>query len=143
MSKKSRPPRIKTLLIEQAENARLSRMLADDPDAQRRSSFDPEQYQLKPPDQERLADLLRELEFTTLLKSFQPSAKPPEPRRPDATMVIEDEASARRFISALPHNAPLGIQCLLGGGSGIQAQLHGLALSAGGNTVFAPFDLQT
>ena len=136
------PARVKTFLIEQAENARLSRMLATI-ETRAPVEFHPEQYQLKPADQERFADLLRELEFTTLLKNLQPSAKPPEPRRPDATMVIEDEASARRFISALPHNAPLGIQCLLGGGSGIQAQLLGLALSAGGNTVFAPFDLQT
>ena len=136
------PARVKTFLIEQAENARLSRMLATI-ETRAPVEFHPEQYQLKPADQERFADLLRELEFTTLLKNLQPSAKPPEARRPDATMVIEDEASARRFVSALPHNAPLGIQCLLGGGSGIQAQLLGLALSAGGNTVFAPFDLQT
>ena len=133
------PARVKTYLVEQAENARLSRMLATI-ETRAPVEFHPEQYQLKPADQERFADLLRELEFTTLLKNLQASAKPPEARRPDDTMVIEDEASARRFVSALPHNAPLGIQCLLGGGSGIQAQLLGLALSAGGNTVFVPFD---
>ena len=136
------PPRVKTYLVEQAENARLSRMLATI-ETRAPVEFHPEQYQLKPADQERFADLLRELEFTTLLKNLQASAKPPEARRPDDTMVIEDEASARRFVSALPHNAPLGIQCLLGGGSGIQTQLLGLALSAGGNTVFVPFDPQT
>ncbi|HET9605576.1 MAG TPA: DNA polymerase I, partial [Nitrospira sp.] len=136
------PPRVKTYLVEQAENARLSRMLATI-ETRAPVEFYPEQYQLKPADQERFADLLRELEFTTLLKNLQASAKPSEARRPDDTMVIEDEASARRFVSALPHNAPLGIQCLLGGGSGIQTQLLGLALSAGENTVFAPFDPQT
>ncbi len=136
------PPRVKTYLVEQAENARLSRMLATI-ETRAPVEFYPEQYQLKPADQERFADLLRELEFTTLLKNLQASAKPSEARRPDDTMVIEDEASARRFVSALPHNAPLGIQCLLGGGSGIQTQLLGLALSAGGNTVFVPFDPQT
>ena len=136
------PARIKTYLVEQAESARLSRMLATI-ETRAPVEFHPEQYQLKPADQERFADLLRELEFTTLLKNLQPSAKPPEARRADATIVIEDEASARRFVSALPHNAPLGIQCLLGGRSGIQGQLLGLALSAGGNTVFVLFDLRT
>jgi DNA polymerase-1 len=69
------PPRVKTLLIEQAENARLSRRLAtiqlDSP-----VTFDPATYHLKPPHQDQLTDLLRELGFTTLLKSFQPESKP-------------------------------------------------------------------
>ena len=81
------PARVKTYLIEQAENARLSRMLATI-ETRAPVEFHPEQYQLKPADQERFADLLRELEFTTLLKNLQPSTKPPAPRRPDATMVI-------------------------------------------------------
>ncbi|MBK5280061.1 MAG: bifunctional diaminohydroxyphosphoribosylaminopyrimidine deaminase/5-amino-6-(5-phosphoribosylamino)uracil reductase RibD [Bacteroidia bacterium] len=66
------PPRIKALLVDQAENARLSRRLAtiqlDSPVA-----FEPATYHLKPPHQDQLTDLLRELGFTTLLKSFQPS----------------------------------------------------------------------
>jgi DNA polymerase I len=135
------PARVKTYLVEQAENARLSRRLATI-ETRAPVEFHPDQYQLKPADQERFADLLRELEFTTLLKNLQASAKPPEDRRLAATIVIEDEASALRFVSALPQNAPLGIQCLLGGGSGIQAQLLGLALSDGENTVFVPFDPQ-
>ena len=135
------PARVKTYLVEQAENARLSRMLATI-ETRAPVEFHPEQYQLKPADQERFADLLRELEFTTLLKNLQASAKPPEARRLDATIVIEDEASALRFVSALPQNAPLGIQCLLGGGAGLQTQLLGLALSDGVNTVFVPFDPQ-
>src|SRR4029078_1098570 len=135
------PSRVKTSLVEQAENARLSRRLATI-ETRAPVAFHPEQYQLKPADQERFADLLRELEFTTLLKNLQASAKPPEARRLDATIVIEDEASALRFVSALPQNAPLGIQCLLGGGAGLQTQLLGLALSDGVNTVFVPFDPQ-
>jgi DNA polymerase I len=136
------PARIKTLLTEQAENARLSRTLAT---IETRSpvEYHPERYQLKPANQERFADLLRELEFTTLLKNLQPSARPPESKRPDATVLIEDEASAQRFASALPQNGYLGIHCLLGGGSGVQAQLLGLALSSVGNTGFVPFDLPT
>ncbi|HTL62841.1 MAG TPA: DNA polymerase I [Nitrospira sp.] len=136
------PARIKTLLMEQAENARLSRSLAT---IETRSPvvFHPEHYELTPANDERLADLLRELEFTTLLKNLQASAKPLDVARPETTVVIEDEASAQRFVSALPESAPLGIQCVLAGGSGVQAQLLGFALSAGGQTAFVPCDLRT
>jgi DNA polymerase-1 len=133
------PARIKTLLIEQAENARLSRTLATI-DTRSPVEFHPENYQLKPANQERFADLLRELEFTTLLKNLQASARPQEFKRSDATVVVEDEDSVRRFLSDLPGGVPLGVHCLLGGGSGLQAQLLGLALSAGGKTGFLPFD---
>lgn len=133
------PARIKTLLSEQAENARLSRTLATI-DTRSPVDFHPEHYQLKPANQERFADLLRELEFTTLLKNFQATAKPSESKRSDAGVIIGDEASAQRFISTLPKEGPLGIQCLLGAGSGIQAPLLGVALSAGGTTGFIPFD---
>ena len=136
------PARIKALLTEQAENARLSRTLAM---IETRSpvEFHPGHYQLKPANQEQFADLLRELEFTTLLKNLQPSARPPESKRPDATVLIEDEASAQRFVSALPQYDQLGIHCLLGGGSGVQAQLLGFALSTGGTTGFVAFELQS
>ena len=136
------PARIKALLTEQAENARLSRTLAM---IETRSpvEFHPGHYQLKPANQEQFADLLRELEFTTLLKNLQPLARPPESKRPDATVLIEDEASAQRFVRALPQHGQLGIHCLLGGGSGGQARLLGLALSAGGTTGFVAFELQS
>src|SRR5512134_2620526 len=136
------PARIKALLTEQAENARLSRTLAM---IETRSpvEFHPGHYQLKPANQEQFADLLRELEFTTLLKNLQPSARPPESKRPNATVLIEDEASAQRFVSASPQSGQLGIHCLLGGGSGVQAQLLGLALSTGGTTGFVAFELQS
>lgn len=136
------PARIKALLTEQAENARLSRTLAM---IETRSpvEFHPGHYQLKPANQEQFADLLRELEFTTLLKNLQPSARPPESKRPDATVLIEDEASAQRFVSDLPQNGQLGIHCLLGGGSGVQAQLLGFALSTGGTTGFVAFEPQS
>lgn len=134
------PPRIKSLLIEQAENARLSRALATI-ETKAPVELHPEEYQLKPANQERLADLLRELEFTTLLKNVQ-AANPPERRQADAAMVIKDEASAQEFVGALPHGTPVGIQCLLGGGSGLQAQLLGCAVSAGEHTGFVPFELR-
>src|SRR5574341_1439601 len=65
-----KPPRTKTLLMEQAENARLSRKLAtihtDYP-----VEFDAHTFKTHPPDPERLAPLLRELEFSSLLKNIQ------------------------------------------------------------------------
>ena len=136
------PARIKGLLMEQAENARLSRALATI-ETNGPVEFHAEHYQLKPVDQERFTDLLRELEFTTLLKSVQSSARPPESPRPATTMVIEDDASSQRFVTDLPKDAPLGMQCLLGGGSGVQARLLGIALSAGGSTAFVPFDIRS
>src|SRR5262249_19898283 len=103
------PARIKNLLVEQAGNARLSRSLATI-ETRGPVTFHPEHYQLRPANDDRLADLLRELEFTTLLKNFQASAKPLDLTRPDTTVVIQDEASAQRYVSALPGSAPLGIQ---------------------------------
>ena len=134
------PTRIKALLVEQAENARLSRTLATI-DTRGPVEFHPEQYQLKPANHDRFADLLRELEFTTLLKNLQASVKAPEVKRQDIT-VIEDDASAQRFIGSLRQDLPVGMQALLAGGSGLEAQLLGVALSAGGHTAFVPFDLR-
>lgn len=136
------PARMKGLLIEHAENARLSRTLATI-DTHSPVELRPEHYELKPANQERFADLLRELEFTTLLKNLQASAKPSEHQRPDTTIVMEDEPSAQRFVTALPQGVPLGVQILSGGGSGVQASLLGVALSAGGSTGFVPFNLRT
>ncbi len=94
------PPRIKALLIDQAENARLSRRLAtiqlDSP-----VTFDPATYHVKPPHQDQLIDLLRELGFTTLLKSFQPAATPAETNEVK-TELVQDEPSAQRFVEGLP-----------------------------------------
>src|SRR6476646_1716373 len=108
------PARVKTFLIEQAENARLSRMLATI-ETRAPVEFHPEQYQLKPADQERFADLLRELGFTTLLKSFQPSFTQAEANAVE-TEIIQDEPSAQRFVAGLPKSGALGLQCLLSSG---------------------------
>ncbi len=133
------PPRIKALLIDQAENARLSRRLAiiqlDSPVA-----FDPETYHIKPPHQDRLTDLLRELEFTSLLKSFQPSFKQAE-KDVVETELVQDEPSAQRFVEGLPKGGVLGLQCLLSPGPGVQADVQGIALSAGDKTAFIPLDV--
>src|SRR6476646_5928177 len=67
------PTKVKKLLMEQADNARLSRRLAtirvDCP-----VEFDCDAVRLSPPPSEPLVALLRDLEFSTLLKAIQPSA---------------------------------------------------------------------
>ena len=133
------PVRIKTLLLEQADNARLSKKLATI-ETQSPVEFHPERYQVKPPHQDQLSDLLHELEFTTLLKTLQPSVK--LERKAQETTIIEDEAAAQRFVSGLPDARPLGVQCLLAA-PGTDTQLLGLALSAGGKTAFVPIDVGT
>ena len=134
------PVRIKALLIEQAENARLSKKLATI-DTQSPVAFHPELYQIKQADQDQLSDLLRELEFTTLLKNLCPSPKPNEDKV-DMT-IIEDEAAAQRFVSGLPKGGPLGIQCLLAGPPGVDAEVLGLAVSNARKTAFVPVDVRT
>jgi DNA polymerase-1 len=133
------PARIKTLLTEQADNARLSRRLATI-DTQSPVDFHPESYRIKPPHDEQLAELLRELEFTSLLKSLQPSPKQPEAKI-TASVVIEDEAAAQQFADGVPKNAPLAVHCLFAGQPGVHADLRGLALSSGDQTVFVPIDI--
>ena len=133
------PPRIKALLIDQAENARLSRRLAtiqlDSP-----VTFDSATYHVKPPHQDQLIDLLRELGFTTLLKSFQPAAASAETNEMK-TELLQDEPSAQRFVEGLPKGGALGLQCLLSPGAGSQAEPLGIALSTGDKTAFIPLDV--
>ncbi|MBS0152522.1 MAG: DNA polymerase I [Nitrospira sp.] len=133
------PTRIKTLLTDQADNARLSRKLATI-DTRSPVDFHPESYRIKPPHDEQLAELLRELEFTSLLKSLQPSPKQPEAKT-SAAVVIEDEAAAQRFADSLPKHTPLAVHCLFAGQPGVHADLKGLALSSGSHTVFVPIDI--
>ncbi|MGZ8365020.1 MAG: DNA polymerase I [Nitrospira sp.] len=133
------PARIKTLLSEQAENARLSRKLATI-DIQSPVEFHPESYRIKPPHEEPLAELLRELEFTSLLKSLQPSPKPIETTTHE-TVIIEDETAAKRFIDGLSKDGPLGLHCLLAGQPGVHTDVLGLALSTGNQTAFIPIDV--
>jgi DNA polymerase-1 len=135
------PPRIKALLIEQAENARLSRRLAtiqlDGP-----VTFDAATYHMKPPHQDQLIDLLRELEFTTLLKSFQPSFTQVEANAVEMELV-QDEPSAQRFVEGLPMGGGLGLQCQFSPGPGVPADVQGMALSTGDKTAFIPLDIRT
>ncbi len=135
------PARIKTLLTEQADNARLSRKLATI-DTQSPVEFHPESYRIRPLHDEQLADLLRELEFTSLLKSLQPSPKQSE-MKIDETVVIDDESAAQRFADGLPNDIPLGVRCLLAGQPGVNADVLGLTLSTGEQTAFIPIDVHT
>ncbi len=135
------PPRVMTLLTEQGESARLSRRLAtihiDAP-----VQFDPSRYRTQLPQADRLAELFRELEFTTLLRSFQPA---PDPAQQKATAfdVVSDEEAARRFVEQLPEGGMLGVRCLLAGGTGVHASMQGMALSSGDKTAFFPLDVET
>ena len=134
------PPRTKAMLIEQADYARISRRLAtiqvDCP-----VQFDPAVYKVQAPHQDRLTELFRELEFTTLLKSLQPASRGDETKV--ETKIIEDEPSAQRFVDGLPDGSPLGVRCLVSGGSGVQAEMQGMALSTADEAAFIPLDVRT
>ncbi len=134
------PPRIKALLIDQAENARLSRRLVtiqlDSP-----IPFEPETYHLKPPHQDQLINLLNELGFIGLLKTFQSSFTHPE-KAVVETELVQDESSAQRFVKSLPQGGVLGLQCLLAPGAGAQADVQGFALCSGDRSAFIPLNVQ-
>jgi DNA polymerase-1 len=136
------PPRTRALLIEQAENARLSRRLATiQTDAP--VEFNPEQFAVRPAHGDELIALLRELEFTSLLKTLQPpeigdKAFGSEVRR------IKDTADARRFADEIGDANLVALQCVCSGTegaaapAGVRAILQGLAFSTpNGMTVFA------
>jgi len=135
------PPRTKAMLIEQAEQARLSRRLATI-DVESPVRFDPATYRIQEPHLDLLSDLFREMEFTTLLKSLQPSSKPLEAKT-DKLQVLRDERAARQFVEGLPKGKSIGVRCLLSGGGGLQAELLGIAISTGEQTGFIPLDVRT
>ena len=134
------PARIKTLLIEQADRARLSRRLATI-HTESPVEFHSQAYRIKPPHDEQLADLLRELEFTQLLKTMQRSSTSADTKSA-TTIIIEDEPAAQQFVRELPQGAPLGVRCLLAGAAGMQAEVRGMALSTGEKTAFIPLDVR-
>jgi DNA polymerase-1 len=134
------PARIKTLLTDQAENARLSRKLATI-DTRSPVEFHPDSYRIQPPHEAHLTELLRELEFTSLLKSLQPS--PNQSDTKTHAIIIKNEATAQRFVGSLPEKTPLGVHCLLAGQPGVHADMLGLALSIEGQTAFIPIDVHT
>jgi len=133
-----KPPRTKALLTEQAENARLSRKLAtiqtDCP-----VSFDAQAFTTHPPDPERLAPLLRELEFSTLLKNIQTASglAPAGEALGGEIETIKDEKSAKRFADHTAKEKLVGLHVVLEG-TGVSAEVRGLAFATpDGTTVFA------
>ncbi len=133
------PARIQSLLVEQAENARMSRRLATI-EMESPVDFDPAAFQIKPPQMELLSELLRELEFTSLLKSFQASNEPPKTKHA-AAETIESARAAQMFVESLPTHGTLAVECLRSGGSGTRVEVQGIALSSGGKTAYIPLDV--
>lgn len=133
------PARTKSMLIEQADNARMSRRLAtiqtDCP-----VEFDLDALHIKPAHDEQLMDLLRELEFTSLLKSIRPTS-PQTPIHQASVETIESEDAAQTFVARLNKSRTIAVQCLLSGPSGVRADVQGIALSSEDKTAFVPLDV--
>ncbi|HKN86097.1 MAG TPA: DNA polymerase I [Nitrospiraceae bacterium] len=132
------PTKVKHLLLEQSDNARLSRRLAtiqvDCP-----IEFDCDAFRLMPPPSEPLIALLRELEFSTLLKAIQPSAVSEAVGADFIT--LQDDAAARACVDmaiATDIESPIALHCTLTEPMGVRTKLRGMALSLpNGKTVFA------
>jgi DNA polymerase-1 len=80
------------------------------------------------------------LEFTTLLKSIQASHGTADAPHV-STELIQSEKAARAFVASFQTDATLAVQCLLSGGSGIHADVQGMAFSSGGKTAFISLDV--
>ncbi len=121
------PARTKQLLIDQGEQARMSKRLAtiqlDCP-----VEFAPEELKATTPDAEALLALFRELEFTTLAKSLQ-SSRPATEQEAVIVRRIDDATAAKQFTDRLPAGTVVGVQGMLTGEPAVRAQFQGLALS--------------
>ncbi len=119
------PLKTKNLLVEQGENARLSKRLAtiqiDCP-----IDFAPAGFLAKAPHTETVVALMRELEFMTLAKAFQGDG--PKQQRLGATLeTVNDAASAASFVKKLSQGDMTGLACVLTGGMGVRADVSGCA----------------
>lgn len=128
------PTKTKNLLLEQGENARMSKRLAtiqvDCP-----VDFTPAAFQATAPHTETLVALLRELEFMTLAKAFQGAS--PEQNRLGATLeALHNDAAATSFLKRLQPDDVMGLACVLTGEPGVRADIQGCAfgLPDGGAT---------
>ncbi len=122
--------RTRTLLTEQAEQARLSRQLATI-EVNAPVEFGPDRFRLAAPPQDPLVDLLRELEFSSLLKMVAP-AESQDTWGLEVDHITSD-AQAKRFLGALGSKDPVGLSCLVRKKEGVpggREGINGLALSA-------------
>jgi DNA polymerase I len=131
------PAKTKQLLLEQADNARLSKRLAtiqvDCP-----IEFEPAQFKATSPHTDELVVLMRELEFMTLAKAFQPAA-PAGSSLAVTVATLSNESEATRFVASLPDKEFIGLHCLAGEGLAIRAELQGLTVgTAAGETAHVP-----
>ncbi|MBX3236919.1 MAG: DNA polymerase I [Nitrospiraceae bacterium] len=129
------PARIKQLLVDQGEQARMSKRLAtiqlDCP-----VEFVPDQLKAASPHADALLALFRELEFTTLAKAVQ-STQPVVEQAAVVVRRIDDAKAATAFAHRLREGGVVGVQGMLTGEPAVRAQFQGLALSGGpGETVF-------
>lgn len=95
-------PKLRSLLKEQGEMARLSRELAlIDTDLPVPVNY--EDFKLTPPDNNKIIEIFRELEFSNLLKHFKPSSKDEDlnciriTEERELTPVLKKLADAKRF----------------------------------------------
>jgi DNA polymerase-1 len=132
------PAKTKASLIEQGAQARLSRQLA----TIRRDApveFNRAQFTVAPTHSDELVALLRELEFTSLLKMLQTATA--DRAMGAACETIRDDAGAARFVESLPKQSLVALRGLFGDEPGVRAELHGLAFGVSdGRTVFTQKD---
>ncbi len=122
-----KPPRIAAALETHAGIARqakeLSTIVRDLP-----ITFDPEVLQLRPPDEEKLSELFRRLEFRSLLFRLE---GPKQNLTADHRLVAAIR-EAKELARALEGSVELVIYPIAGDGSGLRAPLHGICILAPG-----------
>jgi len=101
------PPKTRTLLVEQADQARLSRKLAVI-EVESPVDFDQARFKVKPPPPEPLVALMRELEFSSLLNAVQPAAEADQGLGADVEL-IQDEQAARRLTDQFSQEGTTGM----------------------------------
>ena len=122
-----KPPRIGAALVAHAEVARrakdLSVIVRDLP-----IEFEPERLHRRPPDEKKLAELFRRLDFRTLLKRLESTRE--EVR--GTHRLVDEVAEAKALAKELAGEAEIALHPMAESGSGLRAALRGIGLSADG-----------
>ena len=122
-----KPPRIGAALVAHAEVARrakdLSVIVRDLP-----IEFEPERLRRRPPDEKKLAELFRRLDFRTLLKRLESTRE--EVR--GTHRLVDEVAEAKALAKELAGKAEIALHPMAESGSGLRAALRGICLSADG-----------